>query len=260
MEIGDRLAFPLQSLISCFFPMSSSLPANLEILNRRFAYLPPIYLLRWAMATFGSDLVVATAFGPSGVIMMHAIAQMQPRPPIFYLQTDLFFPETLALRDALAARFGLEFVAIRPDLTLEAQEAQFGPELWQHNPDLCCQLRKVDPLQRFLADKRAWVTGLRRDQAATRTSVEPVAWDDTHHLIKLNPLAFWTREQVWAYIRAHDLPYNVLHDQGYPSIGCWPCTQPALTAVDERAGRWPHSGKTECGIHTDFCLRRKAVL
>jgi phosphoadenosine phosphosulfate reductase len=226
---------------------------HLEALNQRFASLDPIHLLRWGTAVFGPDIVVATAFGPSGLVILHAIAQIQPRPAIFYLQTDLFFPQTLALRDELAARFGLEFIAVRPDLTLEAQEAEFGSHLWQRDPDLCCQLRKVAPLQRFLTGKRAWVTGLRRDQSAGRAATEMVMWDAVHQLYKLNPLAHWTGSQVWAYIYTHSLPFNALHAHGYASIGCWPCTQPMPVSGRERDGRWFGQSKTECGIHTIFC-------
>jgi phosphoadenosine phosphosulfate reductase len=235
---------------------------QLSVLNQQLAGLSPFDLLQWASAQFKPDLVVATSFGLSGMVILHAIAQMerQNRPPVFYLQTDLFFSETLALRDELAARFGLEFSAVSPEQSLAAQEAEFGPELWRRDPDLCCQLRKVQPLQRFLADKQAWVTGLRRDQSASRAAVDRLTWDEVHGLVKLNPLAYWTRAQVWQYIRAHRLPYNALHDRGYPSVGCWPCTQPAAAASEERLGRWPEFNKTECGIHTGFCLPRKAML
>lgn len=235
---------------------------QLKAINQQLVSLSPLELLRWAYAQLGSDMVVATSFGLSGIIILHAVSQMerQSRPAIFYLQTGLFFTETLALRDELANRFGLEFNAISSDLSLAAQEAKFGPDLWRRDPDLCCQLRKVEPLRRFLADKQAWVAGLRRDQSVTRAAVDLLTWDEAHGLIKLNPLAYWTRAQVWQYIRAHRLPYNALHDQGYPSVGCWPCTQPAALTSEERLGRWPEFAKTECGIHTAFCLPCRPVL
>ncbi|MBK8987445.1 MAG: phosphoadenylyl-sulfate reductase [Chloroflexi bacterium] len=229
-------------------------PATLKALNQHYATLSPTNLLQWAYTTYGSSLVVATSFGLSGMVILHTVAQMQPRPPVFYLQTDLFFPETLTLRDELATRFALEFIEVHSGLSLAAQEQQYGPELWRRDPDLCCHLRKVRALRHFLEDKRAWVTGLRRDQSPTRAQTDLLAWDNTHHLLKLNPLALWTREQVWDYIHKHDMPYNLLHDQSYPSIGCWPCTKPTEMAVNERMGRWSDFGKTECGIHVDYIL------
>lgn len=225
-------------------------PANLPSLNRRFSRLEPRDLLNWGLTTFGPETAVATGFGPTGIVLLHMVAKIRPRTAVFYLQTDLFFPETLVLRDKLAQRLDIEFVEVRPDLSLEEQRRQYGPDLWRHNPDLCCQLRKINPLRQFLSGKKAWITGLRRDQSSTRAQTELVAWDNVNHLLKLCPLAHWTRDDIWSYIRRHNLPYNQLHDQGYPSIGCQPCTHPAaLNAADERAGRWAGLAKTECGIH-----------
>jgi phosphoadenosine phosphosulfate reductase len=225
-------------------------PANLPSLNRRFARLEPEDVLNWGLTTFGRETAVATGFGPTGIVLLHMVAELRPKTAVFYLQTDLFFPETLALRDKLAQQLDIEFVEVRPALSLEEQRRQYGPDLWQHNPDLCCQLRKINPLRQFLADKKAWITGLRRDQSSTRAQTEVVAWDNANHLLKLCPLAHWTRDDIWSYIRWHNLPYNQLHDQGYPSIGCQPCTRPAaLNPGDERAGRWAGLAKTECGIH-----------
>lgn len=223
-------------------------PANLAALNRRFEQMTPEELLRWGLVTCADEIALATGFGPSGIVLMHMAVQIRPQTTVFYLQTDLHFPETMALRDQLAARLGIRFIEVSPALTLDEQQRQYGPELWRHNPDLCCQLRKVAPLRRFLADKKAWITGIRRDQSPSRARVQKVDWDYANGLLKLCPLAAWSRAQVMAYIRAHDLPTNSLHDRGYPSIGCRPCTQPAHLS-DERAGRWAGFAKTECGIH-----------
>lgn len=224
-------------------------PANLNSLNGRFERLHARDLLRWGATTFRHDIVMATSFGPSGIVMLHMLSQLRLKMPVFYLQTDLLFPETMALRDALTERLGIEFVEVHCGLSLEAQGEQYGQELWRSNPDLCCQLRKVNPIRRYLSDKKAWINGIRRDQAATRAQTPLVGWDNANHLLKLSPMAAWTKEQVWDYIRLHDLPYNRLHDEGYPSIGCMPCTRAVAAGEDDRAGRWAGVNKIECGIH-----------
>jgi len=224
-------------------------PAVLPSLSQQFEGRRPDELLRAALAAFGPDLVLATGFGPSGVVLMHMLAHLSPETPVFYLQTDLLFPETLAVRDELAARLGLKFIEIHCGLSLTEQAAAHGPDLWQRNPDLCCHLRKVSPLRQFLADKAAWVTGLRRDQSTARAQTPLLAWDMVNGLVKLNPLVAWSEADVWGYIAVHHLPYNVLHDQGYPSLGCIPCTRSVAEGQDVRAGRWAGWNKTECGIH-----------
>jgi phosphoadenosine phosphosulfate reductase len=225
------------------------LPANLPRISHRFEQREPHELLRWGLATFGEEIVLATGFGLSGIVLMHIVAALRPRTAVFYLQTDLLFPETMTLRDRLAERLGLRFVEILPEISLTDQQRQYGPDLWHQKPDLCCQLRKVQPLRRFLAEKKAWITGIRRDQSPTRSRVSLLEWDQANQVIKFNPLAGWSRDQVWRYIQRHDLPYNQLHDQGYASIGCWPCTRAISAGEDERAGRWAGLSKNECGIH-----------
>ena len=230
-------------------PSLAWFPANLASLNRRFDKQNPNNILRWGLITFGNDIVLATGFGPSGVVLMHMVSQIRPQTTIFYLQTDLFFPETLALRDELATRLGLQFEEVHSGLSLGEQNFQYGRQLWQRNPDLCCQLRKVNPLHRYLAGKKAWITGIRRDQSLTRATTPVVSWDNANHLLKLCPLAHWTQDDVWDYIHQHQLPYNLLHDEGYPSIGCVPCTRAVKVGGQERDGRWANTNKTECGIH-----------
>ncbi|KAA3661684.1 MAG: phosphoadenylyl-sulfate reductase [Chloroflexi bacterium] len=224
-------------------------PANLGAFNRRFEEQSPEVVLRWGLTTFNEDIVLATGFGPSGVVLMHMVSQIRAETAVFFLQTDLFFPETLALRDELRERFNINFVEVHSGLSLNEQAIQFGSALWQRNPDLCCRLRKVNPMRRYLSEKKAWITGVRRDQGRSRANTQIVAWDNANHLIKLSPLATWRREQVWDYIYKNNLPYNDLHDHGYPSIGCLPCTKPVAAGEDERAGRWANMEKTECGIH-----------
>lgn len=231
-------------------PLRNWRPANLSRISQRFEQRRPQDVLHWAAATYNDDLAVATGFGVSGIVMMHMLSQFRPKTTFFYLQTDLLFPETLALRDELAERLGIQFTEVHSGLSLGEQSFQYGQQLWQRNPDLCCTLRKVEPLRQFLSDKRAWVTAIRRDQSPSRARTQLVDWDSANGLIKLSPLAAWSKEQVWAYIHQHDLPYNVLHDAGYGSIGCLPCTRALqVDETDERAGRWAGTDKIECGIH-----------
>ena len=196
-----------------------------------------------------AGLAMATGFGPEGVVLMHMLSRLAPDSTVFYTDTDLLFDETYALRDQLAERLGIQFTRIHGGLSLDEQAAQHGPALWSRDPDLCCQLRKVAPLRQYLRTKQAWISAIRRDQTANRASAGLVEWDRANGLVKLNPLAAWTSGQVWSYVLKHDLPYNPLHDQGFPSIGCWPCTKAVAAGDDPRAGRWAGQAKTECGIH-----------
>ncbi|HLF25044.1 MAG TPA: phosphoadenylyl-sulfate reductase [Anaerolineae bacterium] len=224
-------------------------PEALQQLGEQFEGRPPEEVLRWGIQQFAPDIAMATGFGPEGVVLLHQLSQLAPETTIFYLDTDLFFPETVALRDELEARFGMSFTRVQCGLSLEAQAEAHGSELWARDPDRCCHLRKVEPLRRFLSTQRAWITAIRRNQTAARAGAGLVEWDRAHGLVKFNPLVGWTSDQVWDYIHAHDLPFNRLHVLGYPSIGCWPCTRPVAPGDDPRAGRWAGLGKTECGIH-----------
>ncbi len=213
----------------------------------------PEAVLRWGLEQFHwqgrHGLALATGFGPEGVVLMHMVSRLAPDLTVFYTDTDLLFDETYALRDELSARLGLTFTRVHAGLSLEAQAAEHGPALWSRDPDRCCQLRKVAPLRQFLRTRQAWISAIRRDQTANRAGAGLVEWDRANGLVKLNPLAAWTAGQVWSYVLEHRLPYNPLHDQGYPSIGCWPCTQPVAAGADPRSGRWAGRTKTECGIH-----------
>ncbi len=224
-------------------------PARLKQISDSFEGHPPEEILRWGIENFAPDIALATGFGPEGVALMHLVSQLRLETTVFYLDTDLLFPETYALRDELAARFGIHFTRVESSLPLEEQAKEYGAALWSRDPDLCCYLRKVEPLRRFLATQRAWITGIRRDQTPTRARAGLVEWDYGNRLVKLNPLAEWSSEQIWAYIHTHDLPFNPLHLKGYPSIGCWPCTRAVAPGENPRAGRWDGWAKTECGIH-----------
>ena len=235
-------------------------PADIQGLNDRFRNEPSEAMLTWAWETFGTRAAIGTSFQGAGLVMMHLCQQRGLPLPVFTLDTGLLFPETLALKGRLEAFFGCTIESLEPDLTLEQQAAAQGPELWARDPDLCCTLRKVVPLQGKLAQLDCWITGLRREQSDTRTAigfVELYAFDEANHrsIVKLNPMAAWSRQAVWDYLRQHQIPYNPLHDQGYRSIGCQPCTHRSGTGDTERAGRWTGFQKTECGIHT-FMARK----
>jgi phosphoadenosine phosphosulfate reductase len=166
-----------------------------------------------------------------------------------------FFPETYALRDIMIQRYPhLRFVNRGTTLTPEQQAILHGPELWKRNPDLCCKIRKVDPMAEVMKDVDVWITGLRRDQSKTRAGIRVLEWDWKYKVMKFNPMVGWTRQDIWSYVQAHDVPYNTLHEQGYPTIGCTHCTSPvAGSTLGEysRAGRWAGTEKKECGLHGD---------
>jgi phosphoadenosine phosphosulfate reductase len=228
---------------------------ELKALNAQFATAPTEQILRWAWERFGPRAAIGTSFQGAGLVIMHLAKRHDLRFPIFTLDTGLLFPETYELRRRLEDFLGQPIEGLEPDLTVEEQERAHGPALWKRDPDLCCTIRKVLPLQTKLADLDCWITGLRRQQSETRAGigvVEVYVVDAAagREIVKLNPLAHWTREAVWDYIREHGLPYNPLHDQGYRSIGCWPCTRKVGERDGERAGRWTGFNKTECGIHT----------
>ncbi len=168
---------------------------------------------------------------------------------VFYLDTDFLFPETYKLRDVAAARYGIEPVGYMSLLTPEQQARRHGDALWARDADACCAIRKVEPNRRALADKRAWISGIRRDQTKQRGAIRIVEWDEKFGLVKVNPLATWTEAQVWKYIVENGVPYNELHDRGYPSIGCTYCTNSVKPGEDPRSGRWQGQNKVECGLH-----------
>lgn len=222
--------------------------AALADLNTRLERLSLEELLDWSLAIFGDRIAPITSFGASGVVILDHLLRLRPNQRVITLDTQLLFGATYELWDAIEARYTIRIEAIRPALTPEEQERTFGPRLWELEPDACCDLRKVQPMARAVAGLDAWITGVRRDQGPTRANSPLLGWDARNGLFKLSPLAAWTRAQVWEYIRAHDVPYNRLHDEGYASIGCTHCTR-AASGADERAGRWTGSGKTECGLH-----------
>lgn len=213
-----------------------------------FESATPQEIIAWAVETF-PNITFACSFGAEDVVLVDMLQKISPKTDIFYLDTDFHFKETYETRDRLVGRYGLEFVRVSPEITPEEQEQQYGVELWKSNPNACCNIRKVAPLSTTLSKYEAWITGIRRDQAPTRANAKKIEYDVKFGLVKFNPIADWSSEDVWNYIREHNLVYNPLHDQNYPSIGCEHCTRPVMPGEDPRAGRWAESEKTECGLH-----------
>jgi phosphoadenosine phosphosulfate reductase len=206
-------------------------------------------VLRWAFHTFGNDVAISSAFGVEGMVTIDLASRITKNFRVFTVDTEFFFPETYSLIDQVEERYGIKIDRVYPLLSPEEQERQHGAALWTRNPDRCCEIRKVEPLRRKLSHLRAWISSIRRDQTAQRASAKKIGWDAKFGLIKINPLADWTDKQVWNYIHQHKVPYNPLHDQSYPSIGCTHCTRAVQPGEDPRAGRWSGFNKTECGLH-----------
>jgi phosphoadenosine phosphosulfate reductase len=222
---------------------------ELKLMTDKLETAPPEAILRWAVEEFGPDVALATGFGAEGCVLVAMLSEISRGTRIFYLDTDLLFPETYALRDQLEARYGVRFERRGTRLSLSQQAAEYGERLWERQPDVCCRLRKVEPLKEMLGGLRAWVTAIRRDQSTARAGIRAVERDEKFGLIKINPLAAWSSREVWNYIAKYDVPYNPLHDHGYPSVGCAPCTTPVQIGEDPRAGRWRGTQKVECGLH-----------
>ena len=221
-------------------------------LAQDFEGQPPEVILQWVIEQFGPKFVLACAFGPESIILIDLLSRMHPQMPVqaFFLDTEFHFAETLQLKAEMCARFPkLDLTIVKPLITIPEQDAQYGEKLYSQNPDQCCFLRKVEPLRRALAGYDCWMSGLRREQSPTRSQTPILHWDWKRDMVKVNPLAAWTKSQVWTYILDHKLPYNPLHDQGYPSIGCAPCTHAVTHGAEERSGRWQGTGKRECGLH-----------
>ncbi|GAB6927387.1 phosphoadenylyl-sulfate reductase [Paenibacillus sp. JCM 10914] len=205
-------------------------------------------IIAFAIDTF-PNITFACSFGAEDVVLVDMVQKISPSTDIFYLDTDFHFRETYETRDRMEEHYGLSFVRVSPLLTPEEQAAQHGDSLWSVAPNECCNIRKVEPLTRILSQYDAWITGIRRDQAPTRANSKKIEYDTKFGLVKFNPIAGWTTDDVWNYIRENDIIYNPLHDQNYPSIGCEYCTRQVMPGEDPRAGRWSGHEKTECGLH-----------
>jgi phosphoadenosine phosphosulfate reductase len=206
-------------------------------------------VLVWAYEQFGDKLCLTCSWQKQSSVLVHMVSELDLDIPVVELDTHLFFKETYETRDRLVERYGLDL--IQPHvISVGEQHAQEGPNLWERDPDRCCHIRKVEPLERALAPYDAWISGIRREQALTRKDAQRVEWSERYRVWKIQPIVDWDAKRVQAYIHVNEIPYNPLHDLGYPSIGCIPCTRPVLVGEDERAGRWAGADKIECGIHT----------
>lgn len=232
-EEGQRLFAALES------DLGSTYEGRVEIARRA---------LQWASSTFGERLTVASSMGDE--VLVHLVGTTLTDADVFFLDTGYHFAETLGTRDAYAAMLPLQIRTILPRLTVPEQDAEYGEKLHDRDPNLCCFMRKVEPMERALEDYDAWVTGMRREDAPTRGDIDVVGWDAKRDMVKLNPIAGWTQDDVDRYVAEHGVFLNPLRDSGYASIGCAPCTRPVAEGEDPRAGRWSGSTKTECGLHT----------
>ncbi len=237
-------------------PAVASLVATPELLaelareSERLESATPQEILKWTVDRYAPYFTMATAFGPEGMCILHMLAEIAPETPVFNLDTGYQFRETLELRERVKERYGIVVELKRPAQSVEEYEAANGGPVYKHDPNRCCAERKIKVLEAAARGYHAWASAIRRDQSADRARAPIVGWDKKFNLVKVSPLANWTKKEVWSLISRENIPYNPLHDQGYTSIGCWPCTRSVLPGEDERAGRWSGFAKTECGLHT----------
>jgi phosphoadenosine phosphosulfate reductase len=206
-------------------------------------------VLRVAVDLFHPRLVLTCSWQKQSSVLVHMIAEIQPDVRVVEFDTGLLFPETYRTREKLIERYPVRFERLEPELTVDQQAEAYGPKLWEREPDRCCAMRKVAPLQQALEGMDAWITGIRRDQSTTRENARKIEIDARRGIVRVQPLVDWTNRDVWRYIWKHSIPYNTLHDHGFPSIGCVPCTSPIEEGSDERSGRWKGTSKVECGLH-----------
>jgi phosphoadenosine phosphosulfate reductase len=224
-------------------------PEELAVVDAELESKSPKEVIRWVIDNFAvEDFALACSFKELALLDM--LLKEKPDARIFYIDTGFHFKETLELKSKIEELYGITVERRVPEVSLEDMEKIGGPKLWETDPDKCCTIRKVEPLRKVLSALKLWMTGIRRDQGPTRAGISIVSWDVKFGLVKISPLATWTKKEVWDYIVEHDLPYNKLLDNGYPSIGCEPCTHPVVDGEeDDRSGRWSGHKKTECGLH-----------
>ncbi|MFD4786458.1 phosphoadenylyl-sulfate reductase [Streptomyces sp. NPDC058459] len=218
-----------------------------ERAGRELEDAPALEVLRWAVDTFGERFCVTSSM--EDAVVAHLASRVRPGVDVVFLDTGYHFPETIGTRDAVDAVMDVHVVTLTPERTVAEQDAEHGPRLHDRDPDLCCALRKVQPLETGLTEYQAWATGLRRDESPTRASTPVVGWDARRRKVKVSPIARWTQDDVDAYVAEHGVLTNPLLMDGYASVGCAPCTRRVLEGEDARAGRWAGRGKTECGLH-----------
>lgn len=229
---------------------SSISDEQLTQINTELAKKDAMDVLKWAFEKYEKELVYACSFGAEGIVLIDLISKVNNDATIVFLDTEFHFKETYELINKVKAKYPtLKIKMIKPDITVEEQKELHGDELWKKAPDQCCNIRKLTPLAEELTKYQAWISGLRREQSSTRSHVQFVNKDHRFKSIKICPLIHWTWDEIWMYIKLHNLAYNELHDQNYPSIGCENCTLPVADGEDTRQGRWANSTKTECGLH-----------
>lgn len=204
-------------------------------------------VIRWATDTFGDRICITSSM--SDAVIVHLASAIRPGIDVVFLDTGYHFPETIGTRDAVEAVMDVNVITLTPRQTVAEQDAEYGPKLHDRDPDLCCKLRKVQPLEQGLRNYVAWATGLRRDESPTRANTPVVGWDEKRQKVKISPIARWTQDDVDAYVAEHGVLTNPLLTDGYASVGCAPCTRRVLEGEDARAGRWAGRAKTECGLH-----------
>ncbi len=222
---------------------------RLDELHRELKLRATVEVLRVVTERFRDRVTMSTGFGVSGSVLLDIAARNAIPLDVFTLDTGLLFPETYALWEQLETRYGMTIRGVRPAMSVDEQARKLGEALWEREPDACCRLRKVVPLEAALSGFDAWITAIRRDQTADRADSSWAEIDERFGVVKVNPLIEWTSDDVWHYVRRYDVPFNPLHLHGFPSIGCGPCTTPVASGESRRAGRWRGRGKTECGLH-----------
>ena len=229
---------------------TETLLASLDAASQNLESAAPVEILQWAVENYAPNFAMATAFGPEGMTMIHMLSTFAPETPIFNLETGYQFQETLELREKVKQRYGIEVQLVRPELDVVEYEQLHGGPVYKSDHNNCCYDRKLSLLKKVANRLHCWSSAIRRDQSPDRAKAPIVGWDKKFGLIKVSPLANCSKKDIWNMILEYDIPYNPLHDQGYPSVGCWPCTRPIGIGEDERAGRWSGTAKTECGLHS----------
>jgi phosphoadenosine phosphosulfate reductase len=235
---------------SAVLELTPALQLEIDEANARLESATAEEILQWSVERFAERFTMATAFGPEGMVILAMLAKIDPQVSVFNLDTGYQFAETLELRDKVLAQYGIDVELKRPELSVAEFESQNGGPVYRTDPNRCCFERKIVVLRKAVQGMHAWASAIRRDQSPDRAQARIVGWDKKFNLVKISPLANWSKADVWKRITDESIPYNPLHDQGFPSVGCQPCTRSVLFGEDDRAGRWSGSQKTECGLHS----------
>ncbi len=209
----------------------------------------PAQIIEWAGETYQDKLAIGTSLGVEAMVIMDMASRIIPKVPYIFLDTDFHFSDTMDLLEKARRRYNANIIIAKTEITPAQQAALHGEQLYFRDPSACCEIRKIEPMRKALKPYQAWLSGMRRDQTAVRSNMQHADWDGKFGLVKISPILDWSWDDVWKYVHENDVPYNRLHDMGYPSIGCAPCTKPVKPGEDPRSGRWAGFDKTECGLH-----------